>query len=215
MNFNGYIAIDGPIGVGKTALAEQMAAYFKGVVVYELAEENPFLPEFYKNHSKAAFQTQIFFLMSRFSQQKQLANRDLFSGPVISDYLFSKDRIFAGLNLSDAEFSLYDRVASALESEVVKPDLAIYLTATVDTLMERIKKRGRDFEKGMDRGYLESLCESYSDYFFHYNDTPLLVVKTDDIDFARDRENLEYLIEKVLSEPKSVEYIAFDRLNIE
>ncbi len=215
MSFNGYIAIEGPIGVGKTVLAGQLADILKGRVIHELAEENPFLPEFYENNNKAAFQTQVFFLMSRFAQQKQLANRDLFSGALISDYLFNKDRIFAGINLNEQEFSLYDRVASSIETEIIKPDLVIYLTAAIDTLMERIKKRGRNFEKGMDRQYLETVRESYSDYFFHYDDTPLLVVKTDGIDFARDREKFGYLVDKVLSKPKTTEYIAFDRLNFE
>ena len=215
MSFNGYIAIEGPIGVGKTSLAELLAVHLNGRVVYELAEENPFLFEFYKNGSKAAFQTQIFFLMSRFAQQRQLANRDLFSGAVVSDYLFNKDRIFAGINLDEREFVLYDRVASAIETDIPRPDLVIYLTAAVDSLVDRIKKRGRDFEKGMDRRYLQTVCDSYSDYFFHYTDTPLLVVKTDNVDFTRDRENFGYLIDKVLSEPKSTEYIAFDRLNFE
>ncbi|MEE9553834.1 MAG: deoxynucleoside kinase [candidate division Zixibacteria bacterium] len=215
MNFNGYVAIEGPIGVGKTVLAEQLAETFGGRVIRELAEENPFLPEFYKNGDKAAFQTQVFFLMSRFAQQKQLANRDLFSEALISDYLFNKDRIFAGINLNDKEFSLYDRVASSLETEIVRPDLVIYLTATIDTLVDRIRKRGRDFEKGIDRRYLETVCESYSDYFFHYGDTPLLVVKTDDIDFSRDKENFSYLVDKILSKPSTTEYIAFDKLNLE
>jgi len=215
LSFNGYIAVEGPIGVGKTALAERIARHIGGKVVYELAEDNPFLPEFYRHPAGAAFQTQIFFLMSRYAQLRQLANRDLFSGAIVSDYLFAKDRIFAGINLSEQEFSLYNRVASALEAEIARPDLVVYLTAAVDSLAERIKKRGRNFEKGMDHRYLESICESYSDFFFHYDETPLLVVKTDGIDFARDGENFSYLLEKIMSRPKSAEYISFDRLGFE
>lgn len=215
MSFNGYIAIEGPIGVGKTALAERLASRLNGNVVYELAEENPFLPEFYKNPEKVAFQTQIFFLMSRFTQQRQIQNRDLFSKALVSDYLFAKDRIFAGINLNEREFSLYDRVASALEAEIARPDLVIYLTAGVEALASRIKIRGRNFEKALDRGYLETLCESYSEFFFHYSDTPLLVVKTDDVDFSRDADKFGYLVDKILSQPKSTQYIAFDKLTFE
>lgn len=215
MNFNGYIAVEGPIGVGKTALAEMIADQFKGHVIRELAEDNPFLSDFYRDARKAAFQTQIFFLMSRYGQQQQLVHRDLFSGAVISDYLFAKDRIFAHLNLNDRELMLYNRVVSALETDIVKPDLVVYLTASIDTLADRIKRRGRDFEKNMERRYLEILCESYSEYFFHYSEGPLLVVKTDNIDFRTDRGNFNYLIDKILSSPKGTEYISFDKLSIE
>jgi deoxyguanosine kinase len=215
LSFNGYIAVEGPIGVGKTALAEMMADQFKGHVIRELAEDNPFLSEFYRDARKAALQTQIFFLMSRYSQQQQLVHRDLFSGAIISDYLFAKDRIFAHLNLNDRELMLYNRVVSALEADVAKPDLVVYLTASVDTLTDRINKRGRDFEKNIERRYLDLLCESYSNYFFHYTETPLLVVKTDNIDFRKDRGNFDYLIDKILSPPKGTEYISFDKLSIE
>jgi deoxyadenosine/deoxycytidine kinase len=215
LSFNGYIAIEGPIGVGKTALAEMIADQFNGHVVRELAEDNPFLADFYRDARKAAFQTQIFFLMSRYSQQQHLVHRDLFSGAIVSDYLFAKDRIFAHLNLNDRELMLYNRVVSALETDLVKPDLVVYLTASVDTLADRIRKRGRDFEKSIERRYLEMLCESYSDYFFHYSETPLLVVKTDNIDFGKDRGNFNYLIDRILSGPKGTEYISFDRLTIE
>ncbi len=215
MNNNGYIAVEGPIGVGKTVLAERLAQRLNGRVIYELAEENPFLWEFYENGSAAAFQTQIFFLMSRFAQQRQLANRDLFSRVVVSDYLFDKDRIFASINLDEREFRLYDRVASHLEMEIARPDLVIYLTAAVDSLMDRIRKRGRDFEKGIDRRYLQAVCDAYSDYFFHYDDAPLLVVKTDGIDLAENKVNFQYIVDKILSQPKRTEYIAFDRLNID
>lgn len=215
MSRGGYIAVEGPIGVGKTSLAEQLAARLDGRVVYELAEGNPFLADFYKEPRQLAFQTQVFFLMSRYSRQQLLANRDLFSGMVISDYLFAKDRIFAGINLSDDELALYNRIAEAIMPEGAKPDLVIYLTATLETLLERIARRGRDFERGMNRGYIETVREAYSDYFFHYTETPLLVVKTDGIDFARDSGNFDYLVDKILSPPRGTEYISFDRLTLE
>jgi deoxyadenosine/deoxycytidine kinase len=148
--------------------------------------------------------------MSRYAQQQQILNHDLFSKTLVSDYLFAKDRIFARINLSDRELSLYNRVASALESNTVMPDLVIYITASVDTLMERIRARGRDFERSFDRHYLETVCDSYSEFFFHYNATPLLVIRTEETDFRRDTENFDYLTNKILSRPGGTEYIAFD-----
>lgn len=214
MGHNGYIAVEGPIGVGKTSLAKLLADRFAARPILEKAEENPFLPDFYRNRERSAFQTQIFFLMSRYSQQQQILNRDLFSTALISDYLFAKDRIFARINLSDRELALYNQVASTLESNTVKPDLVIYITASVDILMDRIRKRGRDFERGFDRDYLETVCESYSEFFFHYKGAPLLVIKTDDTDFRKDAENFTYLVEKILSGPRGTEYISFDSLAI-
>ncbi len=210
MGYNGYIAVEGPIGVGKTSLAKLLADYFAARLILETAEDNPFLPDFYKNRERAAFQTQVFFLMSRYSQQQQILNHDLFSKALISDYLFAKDGIFARVNLTEREVSLYNRVASTLESNIVRPDLVIYITASVDILMERISKRSRDFEGDFDRHYLEAVCDSYSEFFFHYRSTPLLVIKTDNIDFRRDTENFNYLVNKILSRPGGTEYISLD-----
>lgn len=214
MSYSGYIAVEGPIGAGKTSLARLLADHFAGRLILETAEENPFLSDFYKNREKAAFQTQVFFLMSRYSQQQQIFNHDLFSKALISDYLFAKDRIFARINLSNRELSLYNRVASTLESNTIMPDLAIYITASVDTLQERIRGRGRAFERSFDRHYLEEVCDSYSEFFFHYNTTPLLVIKTDNTDFRKDTENFDYLANKILSRPGGTEYISFDSLGI-
>jgi deoxyguanosine kinase len=214
VNQGGYIAIEGPIGVGKTTLSEQLTEYFKGRLILELAEENPFLPDFYKHRERYAFHTQIFFLMSRFRQQEEFASYDLFSETAVSDYLFAKDRIFARINLSERELALYDRIANVLEEHIIWPDLVIYLTASVDILLERINKRNRSFEKGFDRAYLEELCESYSNFFFYYNRTPLLVVKTDKYDFRKDKDKFLYLIEKIISKPTGTEYISFDNLSI-
>ncbi len=213
--YNGYIAVEGPIGVGKTSLAKLLADRFAARLILEIAEENPFLADFYKNREKSAFQTQIFFLMSRYSQQHHILNHDLFSKALISDYLFAKDTIFAQVNLSDRELSLYNRVASTLESNTARPDLVIYITASVDILMERIRKRGRDFERGFDRDYLETVCDSYSEYFFHYKSAPLLVIKTDNTDFRKDDENFTYLTDKILSGHRGTEYISFDSLTID
>jgi deoxyguanosine kinase len=209
MAIGGYIAVEGPIGVGKTTLAERLTGYLNGRLILELAEENPFLPDFYKNRERYAFHTQLFFLMSRYRQQEDFSEYDLFSESIISDYLFAKDRIFASINLSDRELALYDRVAGALEKNIVWPDLVIYLTASLETLLARIRERSRPFEKGFDREYLKLLCESYSDYFFYYNRTPLLVVKTDDFDIRRDSDKFSYLVEKIISKPTGTEYISW------
>jgi deoxyadenosine/deoxycytidine kinase len=215
METAGYIAIEGPIGVGKTTLVEMLCRHFNGRVALELAEENPFLDDFYRNRERYAFHTQMFFLMSRFRQQEEFSSFDLFSQVVISDYLFAKDRVFARINLSDRELALYDRVAAVLEQNIIWPDLVIYLTASLETLLRRIKKRDRHFERGFDREYLEALCESYSEYFFHHDRTPLLVVRTDNVDFARERDKFEYLAAKIISKPKGTEYISFDTLAID
>jgi deoxyguanosine kinase len=214
VTYSGYIAIEGPIGVGKTSLARMLGECLNARLVLEMAEENPFLPRFYKNREPAAFQTQIFFLMSRFTQQRQIVNHDLFSQALISDYLFDKDRIFARINLNDQELTLYDRISSELEVGIVKPDLVIYMTAAVDALLERIRRRGRDFERGFDRDYLEMVCEAYSEFFFHYDRSPLLIVGTDHTDFATDDDNFSYLVDKILSRPQGTEYISFDSLEL-
>jgi deoxyadenosine/deoxycytidine kinase len=199
---NRYIVVEGPIGVGKTSLSNILSERFNARRVLEIVEENPFLANFYADRQKWAFQTQIFFLLSRFRQQQELFQQELFSSMTVSDYLFAKDRIFACLNLDGPELGLYDRVFDALQPRVTKPDLVIYLQANLDVLLHRIKKRGREFERKFDAGYLESLVHAYNDFFAHYTETPLLVVNTSDIDFvhnAGDRENLIRAIQQARS----------------
>jgi deoxyguanosine kinase len=212
MNIRGHIAIEGPIGVGKTTLAGVLARELDARLILENAEVNPFLPDFYKNRERYAFQTQIFFLMSRYGMQQYFAHDDLFSQCTITDYIFAKDRLFARLNLSSDEFTLYEKVASVLEKNAAVPDKVIYLTASADTLMHRIAKRQRSFEKGIDRDYLEDLCEIYSEFFFSYDDSPLLVVKTDNVDFSDDGEKLSYLIERLSDTNVGTQYVSFDSI---
>ena len=196
---NRYIVVEGPIGVGKTSLSNFVAERFGARRVFEKYEENPFLAHFYEDRQKYAFQTQIFFLLSRFQQQQELFQPDLFNSVTVSDYLFAKDRIFACLTLGSHELSLYERVFEALTPRVTRPDLVIFLQARLDVLLHRIKKRGREFERKFDSGYLEGLVHSYNTFFFHYTETPLLVVDTSDIDFVNneaDREDLLATIRK-------------------
>ena len=189
-----YIVVEGPIGVGKSSLTNLLSRRFEARRVMEVVEENPFLASFYGDRAKYAFQTQMFFLLSRFRQQQELFQQDLFSSVTVADYLFAKDRIFAGLTLDPNELSLYDRVYEALGPRVTRPDLVIYLQARLDVLLARIRKRGREFERRFDEKYLEALCRGYNDYFFHYTDTPLLVVNTSEIDFVNNPEDLENLV---------------------
>jgi deoxyadenosine/deoxycytidine kinase len=189
-----YIVVEGPIGVGKSSLTNIVAERFSARRVMEVVEENPFLASFYADRAKYAFQTQMFFLLSRFKQQQDLFQQDLFASVTVSDYLFAKDRIFANLTLQADELALYERVFDALQPRVTKPDLVIYLQARLDVLLARIKKRGREFERKFDPQYLEGLCKAYNDFFFHYVDTPLLVVNTSDIDFVNNPADLEDLL---------------------
>jgi deoxyguanosine kinase len=191
---NRYIVVEGPIGVGKSSLTNILSERFKARKVLEVVEENPFLSNFYQDRQKFAFQTQMFFLLSRFKQQQELFQQDLFNSVTVSDYLFAKDRIFACLTLDPNELSLYDRVFDALGTRVAKPDLVIYLQARLDVLLARIKKRAREFERKFDPDYLESLCNAYNQFFFHYSDTPLLVINTSEIDFVNNEADLENLL---------------------
>jgi deoxyguanosine kinase len=191
-----YIAIEGPIGVGKTTLATAMADRLGGRVVLEAVEENPFLPGFYQDRKKHAFQAQIFFLLSRFQQQQELFQQDLFNQVTIADYLFAKDRIFASLTLEPNELALYERIWQVLGARVVKPDLVVYLQARPEVLAARIRKRGRDFERSVSTEYLEQVSRAYGDFFFHYEDTPLLVVNTSDIDLS-DEGDLDALLREI------------------
>ncbi len=201
-NEHRYIVVEGPIGVGKSSLTNILSARFEARRVMEVVEENPFLASFYGDRDTYAFQTQMFFLLSRFRQQQALFQQDLFREVTVSDYLFEKDRIFAALTLKSDELALYERMFEVLEPRVAKPDLVIYLQARLDVLLARIKKRGRDFERKFDAVYLESLCRSYSTFFYHYAETPLLVVNTSDIDFVNNAADLEDLLKIIAQTTK-------------
>ena len=189
-----YVAIEGVIGVGKTSLAHLLEERLNAKLVMEKFDENPFLPDFYLDPERYAFQTQLFFLLSRYRQQQELRQTEVFHKLVISDYMFVKDRLFASLNLDDKEMSLYDSVAKILEKNILNPDLVIYLQAETPKLMERITLRGRDFEKNMSPDYIDALNQVYNEYFFRYLESPLLIINTNDIDFVHNEEDLEEVI---------------------
>ncbi|MFZ2225316.1 MAG: deoxynucleoside kinase, partial [Candidatus Deferrimicrobium sp.] len=187
-----YIAIEGPIGVGKSSLAKILAQKYASRLVKEEVAGNPFLERFYENPRKFAFQTQLFFLLSRYRQQRELAQGDLFEGGLVCDYILAKDKIFALINLEDDEISLYESIYKLLVSTLPKPDLVIYLQARPEVLLSRVRKRGIAYERNISLDYLRTLSDAYNEYFFHYNETPLLVVNTSEIDFVESPRDLEH-----------------------
>jgi deoxyguanosine kinase len=191
-----HIAVEGPIGVGKTSLVERLASRFEGVKVLEDVQ-NPFLEPFYRGKPGAAFQTQIFFLLSRHQQHLELAQPELFTRLIVADYTMAKDRIFARMNLDEHEFRLYDRLYNMLTTHLPRPDLVEYLEATVETCLRRIRLRSREYERGIDAEYLKRLKDAYNAYFFRYSETPLLVVNTDEIDFVKRSEDFESLVAQI------------------
>ena len=200
-----HVAIDGPIGVGKTSLEELLARRFHGTKILEDVD-NPFLGEFYKKKTGSAFQTQLFFLLSRYQQQREIAQIDLFTNLVLADYHFPKDKIFACLNLDDSELLIYDKLYSLLADSVPKPDLVLYLQGSLETCMKRIKKRSRSIEKGITPEYLAQLIEAYNYYFYHYEETPLLVVDTNEIDFVNQHADFEDLVAQIQKAKRGVQY---------
>ncbi len=194
------LAVEGSIGVGKTSLASLIAQRLEARLVEEEFDENPFLEDFYRAPEVYAFQTQLWFLLSRYRQQQDLQQLDLFAPLLVTDYMFMKDRLFASLTLSEKEMALYDRLASLLERDIVYPDLVIYLQSDTDRLMANIKDRGRTYEQKMDWKYLDSLNQLYNEYFFRYDRSPLLIINTNDIDFVNKRSDLDEII-KFVREP--------------
>ncbi len=189
-----YIAIEGVIGVGKTTLARMLHKELGGQLVLEVFEENPFLSSFYQDRARYAFQTQIFFLLSRYHQQRQLKNM---ARPLISDYMFDKDRLFAEVNLAGDELKTYYSVQEALAENVLRPDLVVFLKADTDTLMSRITARDRPYERNMDPAYIDSLRLAYERFFGAYQAAPVLIIDTNNIDFVRNAEDRAEIFSRI------------------
>ncbi len=194
-----YVIIEGVIGAGKTTLAKELSDWLNGRLLLEQFEENPFLERFYDDRQRWGFQTQLAFLASRFRQQKRLQHPDLFQRTIVSDYAFDKDRVFAHINLSGDELQLYESLYKLMEPNTRRPDLVVYLQSTPDRLMKNIRKRGRSYEKKIEREYIEELNDAYNYYFHRYNKSPLLVVKAANIDFVESREELSLVLRKIVS----------------
>ncbi len=183
---NNYIAIEGVIGVGKTTLTRLLKPYFQAETLLEVFEENPFLARFYQDRERYAFQTQIFFLLSRYSQQHEAIPAALARANLLSDYTFDKNKIFARLTIEGDELEMYERVQDILAGRIPAPDLVVYLRGTVDTLMERITLRDRSYERSMDRAYIASLADAYDQYFSAYHAAPVLTIETNGLDYIHD-----------------------------
>ena len=164
-------------------------------LVLEEFEENPFLPDFYKDPERYSFQTQLFFLLQRYRQQQELRQVDMFQNLLVTDYMFVKDRLFASLNLDEKEMQLYDTVANLLERNIIKPDLVIYLQASTDTLMKNISNRGREMESDITHEYIDALSQVYTEYFFRYQETPLVIINTNNIDFVHNENDFKEVIQ--------------------
>ena len=189
-----YIALEGPIAVGKTSLAQLLSKELGARLILEDFEDNPFLSDFYNDPERFGFQTQLFFLLQRYRQQQELRQVDMFQKLLVTDYMFVKDRLFASLNLNEKEMQLYDTVANLLERNVIKPDLVIYLQADTDLLMKNIAKRGRAMEKNITWEYIDALNQVYTEYFFRYQETPLVIINTNNIDFVKNENDLQEVI---------------------
>lgn len=200
-----YIAVDGPIGVGKTTLVDLLTRRFEGVKILEDAT-NPFLGDFYRDRQGAAFQTQLYYLLSRFKQQQEIVQRGLFDRLLLADYTFQKDRVFAYLTLSDDELMLYDKLFQLLEPQVPTPELVIFLSADLETCMERIRKRSRDYEAPLSRDYLREVIDAFNHYYHYYDRTPLLVVDTRERNFPDRPQDLDDLIARLRRPIKGTEY---------
>ena len=199
------IAVEGPIGVGKTSFVELLAKKFEAHRVLEQID-NPFLREFYADKQGSAFQAQLFFLLSRYRQMQELAQRDLFSQITVCDYIFPKDKIFAYLNLDDSELLIYDKLYAMLEGTVPKPDLVIFLQADTERLMDRIRRRKRDYESQIAEAYVNEVNKAYNYFFFNYNATPLLVINTSEIDFVHQEADLDELVAQIRKMERGVQY---------
>jgi deoxyadenosine/deoxycytidine kinase len=201
-----HIAIEGPIGVGKSTLAERLAERLDATIVLEDWGQNPFLKAFYDGTPGAAFQVELFYLLSRYRQQQELLQRNLFQAATVADYVFEKSRLFAYLNLDDSELMIFEKLWALLVEAVPRPDLVIYLQAPTELLLRRIRGRGQAEEAKLSEEYLAEVARAYNHYFFHYTQTPLLVVNTEGVDFARRPEDVDDLVKQIRGMGKGTQY---------
>jgi deoxyadenosine/deoxycytidine kinase len=201
-----YIVVEGPIGVGKSSLVRMLGERLDARMIFEQVEENPFLEGFYRDPRKFAFQAQLFFLLSRYQQQRELLQQELFAQATVSDYLFAKDRIFAYLNLTEHELALYERIYKMLELDVAKPDLVVFLIAHPKVLLRRIRIRNHPYEHRLGLEYLEQLTNAYSKFFFAYDESPLLVVNTSEIDFVNNPGDFDALLAEIENHTKGTKH---------
>lgn len=193
-----FIVVEGPIGSGKTTLAKLLLDQFPIDYISEKAEENPFLPRFYQDAQRYGLPTQLFFLFQRANQMKDLSQRDMFAKPVVADFFLEKDPLFAKLNLDDEEYALYHQIYQHLQLKASKPDLVIYLQTPVDALVERVEDRNVPYEQAIPREYLERLASAYSDFFHHYDASPVLIVNNEKLNILKNPQALPMLLERVL-----------------
>ncbi len=203
-----HIAIEGPIGVGKTTLARAMAERLGAATCLERVDDNPFLELFYDDPERHALAVQLAFLFSRLQQWQELTQQELFRRTLISDYIFAKDRLFATITLNDAELAIYDKVLRAVAMDLPRPDLVIYLQSRPEIVMSRIRRRGRSFERRLTEDYLKRVISAYDHFFFHYHDTPLLIVQTDRLNFAERPEDIDALIARMNAMRSGTEFWA-------
>lgn len=202
-----YIAIEGVIGSGKTALARKIRERLNAELILEQFEANPFLEKFYSDRKRFAFQTQMFFLVNRFKQQQELNQENLFTQYYVCDYIFEKDKIFAYLNLSGEELKLYESIFPLLARNLRKPDLVVFLQSGPERLMFNIRKRNRRIERNLSKSYISELSEAYNHFFFRYNTTPLLIVNSSDIDFVNKEDDFNELFRQIFRDDRAfIEY---------
>jgi len=192
-----YVVVEGPIGVGKTSLAQRIAQHIGAATLLERPDENPFLAKFYHDHARYALATQLFFLFQRGNEVRDLAQMDLFRESTVADYLFDKDTLFARLNLSDEEFALYQQIYRSLQPQAPVPDLVIYLQAAPETLVERVRRRAKPYEQNISDAYLQRLAQSYSDFFYHYDAAPVLMVNSEHLNFVDGDEDFNLLMQRI------------------
>lgn len=201
-----YIAVEGAIGVGKTSVVTRLAERLDAVTVLEEVGQNPFLKDFYDGRGGAPFQVELFYLLSRYRQQQELVQRNLFQQVTLSDYVFDKSKLFAYLTLDDNELLIYDKLYGLLAESVPAPDLVVYLQAPTEVLLRRIRQRGRPEEEALTEEYLAEVNRAYNHFFFHYSQTPLLVVNTSEVDFVHRDEDLEDLLKQIRGMGRGTQY---------